>query len=490
MEDSDMTAEAARFTHDPAGFVLWAFPWGEGELAGQNGPRQWQGEILRAIGERLKSGATVQQAIQIAVASGHGIGKSALVSWLNLWAMSTAPNTRGVVTANTDSQLTTKTWAELAKWFRLCITSPWFTMTATALFSKDESAAKTWRIDAIPWNESRPESFAGLHNKGNRILVVFDEASAIPDIIWQTTEGALTDEGTEIIWAAFGNPTRNTGRFHEAFHRLRHRWHCRQIDSRKVNGTNKAQISKWVDDYGEDSDFVRVRVRGQFPRASSTQFIPSDLVDEAMSRASDAGIYDPLILGVDVARFGDDSSEIVPRRGLDAKKIPWRHFRGLDTMQLAAQVALAITELHPDAVFVDETGVGAGVIDRLRQLGYRNVYGVNNGAKPDGGLEQEACVNKGAECWARGRAWLKAGGSIPNDQELRDDLTGREYGFNAKNEIVLESKDDMKRRGLHSPDKADGLFLTFAQPVPPRREPGTIGQRQPQTSDFDPFRET
>lgn len=488
MVDSSLVQAVATYHHDPLGFVLFAFPWGEGELIGYQAPRQWQADILTLIGERLMAGATTQEAIQIAVASGHGIGKSALVAWLILWSMSTAPNTRGVVTANTESQLTTKTWAELAKWFRLCVTAPWFHLTATAMFSRDDGNAKTWRIDAIPWSESRPESFAGLHNKGNRILVIFDEASAISDTIWQVTEGALTDEGTEIIWAAFGNPTRNTGRFHEAFHRLRHRWACRQIDSRTVPGTNKAQLSKWVKDYGEDSDFVRVRVRGQFPRASITQFIASDLVEEAISRKADAGHYDPLILGVDVARFGDDSSVIVPRRGLDAHRIPWRQFRGLDTMQLAAQVALAITELRPDAVFVDETGVGAGVIDRLRQLGHSRVYGVNNGSKPDGGLEQEVCVNKGAECWCRGRAWLKAGGSIPDDQELRDDLTGREYGYNAKNEIVLESKEDMKRRGLASPDKADGLFLTFAQPVPQRREIGSVGPAKP--ADFDPFRET
>ena len=221
--------------------------------------------------------------ILMARASGHGVGKSTVAAWVILWGLSTMPNARVVVTANTDSQLRTKTWPEVTKWLRLMINRDWFKATATAVFSAQAERERLWRADAIPWSEENTEAFAGLHNKGRRVILIFDEASAIADKIWEVSEGALTDEGTEIIWLAFGNPTRNTGRFRECFGRFRHRWDCAHIDSRMVEGTNKAQLEQWVRDYGEDCDFVRVRVRGVFPHAGSMQFISSELVEAAMS---------------------------------------------------------------------------------------------------------------------------------------------------------------------------------------------------------------
>ncbi len=257
----------AGFAGDPAGFVAYAFPWGEpGPLADRSGPDGWQQDLLEEVRDGLK---TPGEAIRHAVASGHGVGKSALVAWLTLWAMATHADTRGIVTANTESQLRTKTWPELSKWSRMCICRHWFKLTATALHAVQPGHERTWRIDAVSWSEKTTEAFAGLHNAGKRILVVFDEASALPDAVWETMEGALTDEGTEILWFAFGNPTRNSGRFRECFGRFRHRWAARQVDSRTVAITNKEQIASWVADYGEDSDFVRVRVKGEFPRAGT-----------------------------------------------------------------------------------------------------------------------------------------------------------------------------------------------------------------------------
>jgi hypothetical protein len=489
--ESQLADDLARFTHDPSGWVLWAFPWGEAgtELAGESGPRAWQVAMLEHVGQRLREGAivaeAVAEAIQLAVSSGHGIGKSALVSWLILWALSTHEDTRGVVTANTDRQLTTKTWPEVAKWHRLMLCAHWFKFTATAIFSAEEAHEKTWRVDAIPWNERAPEAFAGLHNKGHRILVIFDEASSIPDVIWETVEGALTDERTEIVFACFGNPTRNTGRFRECFGSRGHRWHHQQIDSRTVVGTNKVQIQKWIDDYGEDSDFVRVRVRGIFPKAGSMQFIPSDVVEAAARVEPNPTIYDAVVLGVDVARFGDDESVIVVRRGRDARTWPTLTFRGVDTMTLAGRVTEIASQQGADAIFVDETGIGGAVVDRCRQLGFR-VFGVNNGAVSDVPVEGELVANKGAECWARGRQWLKTGGAIRDDAELRTQLESREYGYNAHNEIRLESKPDMKARGLSSPDRADALMLTFAYPVAAKSDTAARGSGQSVT-DFDPY---
>lgn len=461
-----MIEAIAGFRHDPLGFVLFAFPWGEpgSVLADDDGPEDWQAELLASVGLGLMD---VGEAIQEATASGHGVGKSALVSWLILWAMSTHEDTRGVATANTEVQLRTKTWPELAKWYRLLICRHWFTMTATALYSVDPSHEKTWRIDAVPWSENNTEAFAGLHNAGKRIIVVFDEASAIPDIIWETTEGALTDADTEILWFVFGNPTRNTGRFRECFGRFRHRWMVRQVDSRTVRITNKDQIAQWVADYGEDSDFVRVRVKGVFPRAGSQQFIDLERVEEAQKREAAHIPSDALVLGVDVARFGDDQTVICPRRGRDARTREWITLRGADTMQVAGRVAELAGQIKPDAIFVDEGGLGAGVVDRLKQLNVHGVIGVNFGSAPDTVnpvADGVRVKNKRAEMWARMREWLR-NGAIPEDYELASDLTGVEYGYDADNAIQLERKEAMKKRGLASPDKGDALALTFAYPV-------------------------
>jgi hypothetical protein len=463
----ELAEEIGSYAFDPLGFVMFAFPWGEkGTLQDKTGPDAWQRDVL----ERIRDGLdTPAQAIQQAVASGHGVGKSALVAWLLLWSLSTHPDTRGVVTANTENQLRTKTWAELAKWHRLCICAHWFRQTATALFSTEPAHEKTWRIDAVPWSESNTEAFAGLHNEGRRIIVVFDEASAIPDVIWETTEGALTDANTEILWLAFGNPTRNTGRFKECFGRFRHRWQTMQVDSRSVQITNKEQIEQWVADYGEDSDFVRVRVRGVFPRAGSTQFISGELVEQARRRQAYSDRTEPLVIGVDVARFGDDQTVISFRRGQDARSVPWVSLRGEDTMQVAARVAESVRVYKPACVFVDEGGLGAGVVDRLKQM-HVKVIGVNFGAKPDRiSVDEVKVKNKRAEMWALTRAWLR-GGAIPDDHDLAADLTGVEYGFDENQAIQLEKKEHMKKRGLASPDMADALALTFAHPVLPDYE--------------------
>jgi hypothetical protein len=492
--EQELIEWAARFTHDPLGFVLFAFPWGEGELADFEGPDEWQRDTLTDIGAKLKAGGELGAVVQEAIASGHGIGKSALVSWIIEWAITTHEDTRGVVTANTDNQLRTKTWAELAKWHRLCIFGHWFELTATALYARDPKHEKTWRIDMTPWSERNTEAFAGLHNKGKRVLILFDEASAIADVIWEVSEGALTDSRTEIIWCAFGNPTRNTGRFRQCFGSLKHRWAHRQIDSRTVKITNKEQIAQWVADYGEDSDFVRVRVRGVFPRAGSTQFIGSDIVEAAASREAHAGIYDALVLGVDVARFGDDESVIYIRKGRDARTHSPIRLRGLDTMQVAARVAEQYEFFRADGIFVDESGLGAGVVDRLRQLRVP-VIGVNNGSSPDRvqpGQEGTAYANKGAECWGVMREWLKTGGAIPDDNDLKQQLEGREYGFvlrDGRDAIMLEKKSDMKKRGLSSPDIADGLALTFAYPVQPNQHAGRAAAfNKPLVAhEYDPF---
>jgi hypothetical protein len=489
----NLIEELAEFSSDPLGFVLFSFPWGEAgsELEHTEGPEPWQIQILEDLGRGV---ITLNGAIQLARTSGHGIGKSACVSWIILWAISTFPDTKGVVTANTENQLKTKTWVELAKWYRLFIGKDLFKMTATALFSADPAHEKTWRIDMVPWSERNTEAFAGLHNQGKRILVIFDEASAIPDIIWETTEGALTDKHpTQIIWCVFGNPTRNKGRFRDCFAggRFAHRWHSRAIDSREVSITDKDLIEKWIADYGEDSDFVRVRVRGVFPRVDSESFISFDLVVKATNRE----IYPQrgaVVLGVDVARFGDDATVIYPRCGYDAISRPVEIYYGQDTMVTAGKVAAACLRYHASVVFVDEGGVGGGVVDRLRQLRIP-VIGVDFGSGPDGVNPDDGTkyANKRSEIWGAMREWLRQGGAIPElvtgeNTTLASELTAPSYGFNKREEIQLEGKTEMRRRKVASPNVADALACTFAMPTLAVTVEEAEDLPKPQT-EYDPF---
>src|SRR5262249_53740630 len=285
----------------------------------------------REVLEAVRDGLPLGKAVRIAVASGHGVGKTALVTWLVLWAIGTHRDTRGILTASNEAQLATRNRAELRKWYRLWKAKDFFELTATALIHADPQYQQTWRIDLLPWNDHRPESFAGRHNQGKRVLVIMDEASVIPPIIWQTIEPVMTDVNTEIIWCVFGNPLHSVGPFRECFGRFAHRWQRWHIDARDVGISDKKQIGEWAEDHAEDSYFFMTRVRGQFPTASALQFIPTDLVEEAMTREIVRQPNDPLILGVDVARFGDDCSVLYGRRALDARSILPMVFRGMST---------------------------------------------------------------------------------------------------------------------------------------------------------------
>ena len=439
-QNSDAIFIAQEYFNNPVGYV-------EDVLCVE--PDAWQRLVLQDV-------VTNQR---IAVASGHGIGKSALIAWILHWFISTRPDPQIVVTANTKNQLDSKTWRELAKWNKRALNGSWFEQSATRFSLKDSPS--TWFAAAIPWTEHNSEAFAGTHEE--HVLVLFDEASNIATTIWDVVEGAMTTSGAR--WVVFGNPTRNTGKFYECFGKQRHRWGTRQIDSRTAKMVDKEQINQWITDYGEDSDFVRIRVRGEFPRAGSSQFIDGADVEACSRYKAEAFGFLPKILGVDVARFGDNLSVICMRQG--RKVWPLIKFRGLDTMQLTAQVIKVIIDWNPASVVVDGVGIGAGVVDRLVHLGYKDlVTDINGGSIPDDG---NTYYNKRAEMWGLMRDALKAGVELPEDRELSDDLIGVNYGFSAKQQIQLEKKEDMRKRGIASPDCADALAMTFA--VQPRKKP-------------------
>lgn len=474
-EEEQLCDDIAEFEYDPLGFVMFAYDWGHGDLEGKEGPREWQREFLERVGRELQAKSTTpNRVIQEAVASGHGIGKSALLGMLICWAMSTKEDTRGIITAGTEPQLKTKTWPEISKWFRLAINSHWFTVEATSIYSNQKGRKDSWRFDRVTWNKSRTEAFAGLHNEGKRIIVVFDEASQIDDVIWEVTDGALTDENTDIIFCAFGNPTRNTGAFRRCFGASRGRWSGgspMQIDSRKVEGTNKKFLNDLVNEYGEDSDRVRVRVRGLFPRASDLQFISSDLVTAAQERYVKTMPDQPLIMALDVARGGDDNCVFRFRRGLDARSIAPVRIPGTEVKNDDNRLVSVATELlrihKPDGFFVDGTGVGGFLINWLRSMGHDVTEVQFGAASPDPNGKTK---NMRAYMWARMREWLAHGG-IDDSVLLQEDLTGVEYDHDEQDRLRLEKKEHMKERGLASPDDGDALAMTFAYHVEPKNNP-------------------
>lgn len=447
-----------QFIFDPEGFVRTVYPWGEGELAGQDGPDEWQCEVMREMRTMMIEAAgkpeAEQAALLYAVSSGHGIGKTAFVAWIIHWFISTRSFPQIVVTANTGNQLHTKTWRELAKWHKMSIHADWFEHTATRFFLKDHP--KTWFAAAIEQTEHNAQAFAGTHEKN--VLMVFDEASTIPDIIWETAEGAMTTPGA--MWLAMGNMTENTGRFRACFGRFRHRWKTWQIDSRRAKMANKAQIQKWLEDWGEDSDFFRVRVRGLPPRTGSKQFISSDTILACQQYTAVGYENFPIRVTCDVARYGEDMTVIMVIQGRKILEI--RKFREIDTMQCVSFIIETMNSYGSDQCLVDGVGVGAGVVDRLRSMGV-NVLDVQSGGRAD---DPAVYFNKRAEMWGRMRDALKEGFEIPADErELADDLGGIEYSMdNPRQCIQLEPVAKMKKRGLPSPDVATALALNFAYP--------------------------
>ncbi len=471
----------ARFQNDPLGFVLWAFPWGEvgTSLEDEDGPEEWQRAQLDRIGRRLRGEPLDDEdapppltVIEEDISSGHGIGKSAEISWLILWAVSTHEDTRGVITANTDTQLRTKTWAELSKWYQLFIAKKIFTLTATAIFiAGDNIREKSWRIDAVPWSENNTEAFAGLHNKGKRIFVGFDEASTIADAIWDVTRGALTDANTQIIWARFGNPTRTSGEFFKQCTQPK-RNHYARVDARNVRFTNKGQIAAWIEDYGEDSDFVRVRVKGMFPRAGYANFISPEMVWNARRRRLPATAYaaHQKVLAVDPARFGDDFSVITLRQGL---KCHWQvKLSGFDGPDLAGKIfefirGDAASKKPKDQRFdasgcacivYDAIGNGADLDSALRRMqGLPPLIPIQWGIPAK---DNKAYFNQRSEAWGKMRDWLE-NAEIPDDDGLANELVSLDYGYDALFRIQLQSKKDAKKHGIKSPDCADSLALSM-----------------------------
>ena len=456
---------------DLEAFVMYAFPWGvkNTPLARFTGPRKWQREVLRDVTEHIKSqqGKVDFDTIRSAVSSGRGIGKSALVSWLVLWMLTTRIGGSVVVSANSENQLRSVTWAELTKWSAMLINSHWWEISATKLVpakwltdivEKDlKKGTRYWACEGKLWSEENPDSYAGVHNQDGMMLI-FDESSGIPDAIWDVGAGFFTENTPDRYWFAFSNPRRNSGYFFECFNAKRAFWKSRTVDARTVEDTDKAVYEQIIAEYGESSSQAKIEVYGEFPSAGEDQFIGPTLVDDAMKRPKYKDMTAPIIVGVDPARGGADATVIVVRQGRDLVAI--KRYQGEDTMTIVGRVIEAIEEYKPTLTVIDEGGLGYGILDRLTEQRYK-VRGINFGNKAKHPI---AFGNKRAEMWNDMRNWLKSA-SIPTDRQLRADLTGPAKRPDSSGTIFLEGKKEMRARGLASPDAADALCVTFAFPV-------------------------
>ncbi len=497
------------FYDDPLAYVMWCFPWSTDPSIQVCplptsyherfpnclwGPDKWACEFLDELGQQIRDrafdGTRSVAPMRFSTASGHGIGKSAMVAWLIKYILDTRPYAKGVVTANTSEQLKTKTWAELGKWNNISMTRHLWRYTsgrgAMGLSHKEEG--ETWRCDAQTCREENAESFQGLHAANSTPFFIFDEASGIPDAIWEARAGGATDG--EPMSFDFGNPTRKSGMFFEnCIGKYKDRYTVRSIDSRDVHITNKDLFEEWAEDRSEDSDFFKVKVKGEFPAQGDVQFMSSDQVQEAMERPKFRDDQNaPLIVGVDVARFGNDATVIYPRFGNDARSFPYERYYQLDTVQVVGKIIETLQKFQMlgrkcNGLFIDGGGLGAGVVDQLRHLGYSPID-VNFGNK----AIDDTYKYRVDEMWGGIRDALSTL-YLPNDPDLRDQLTQREYSYTMAGKLQLEAKVELKKRGLNSPDIADALALTYAIDLSPDILPGGRASKTIFAQhDYDPYR--
>jgi len=416
-------------------------------------PDSWQAEALRALAQHPR----------VAIRSGHGVGKTALEAWAMLWFLFTRPFPKVPCTAPTQRQLYDILWAEAAKWMeRAPVLEPYFEWQRTRIVQKQHSE----RWFAVARTSNKPENLSGFHE--DHLLFIIDEASGVPDEIYETIEGTLTTSDSKLLIC--GNPTRNSGEFYNAFHKNRKLYWVKKVacsDSPRVSPEYRERL---VMKYGEDSDVVRVRADGEFPKAEPDTFIPLDIVEAAVMREVEPD--GTLEIGVDVARFGDDETVIAARVGLKLVRLVPYH--GQDTMVTSGRVISMAKELMKEfqktkcVVKVDDDGVGGAVTDRTREVVNEEglpieIIDCHNGGRPE---DDEHYDDWGTEAWAYLRDLLKNEDvELINDEDLIGQLSTRKYTITSKGKIKLERKEDMKKRGLSSPDRADGVVLAFAKPI-------------------------
>lgn len=424
------------YAGDPVGFVR--------VVLGAE-PDEWQEDLLRAIASGTR---------RISVRAGHGVGKSTVCAWALIWHMVTRYPQKAVVTAPTAGQLFDALFAEVKFWINKLPEPIRELFDATSEKVTLRAAPEASFISARTSSADRPEALAGVHSA--HVLLICDEASAIPEAVYESAAGSMSGEHACTI--LIGNPTRNSGLFFRTHHQLSSEWktmHVSCLSSKRVSPDFVKQIA---DTYGPESNAYRVRVLGEFALRDDDTLIPAELVDSAMSRDVAVSPEEPVVYGLDVARFGDDRSVLCKRRGNVV--LEFKVWQGLDLMQLTGAVVNEAKLDKPAEIMVDSIGLGSGVADRLRELGHV-VRDVN--VSESSSMMNAQAAKLRDELWLSLKEWLNARAcKLPKIDELRQELVAPTYTFTSNGKIKVEGKQEMKRRGMRSPDLADALGLTFA----------------------------
>jgi phage terminase large subunit len=424
-----------RYGRDPAGFAR--------EVVGLE-PDPWQLDVLKA----LARGET-----RISIRSGHGVGKSTLLACVMVWYLLTRFPVKIIVTAPTAGQLFDALWAEVRALVRRLPLAWQGLLDMQADHISLKSRPDEAFISARTSRAENPDSLQGVHARF--VMLVCDEASGIPEQVYEAAGGSMSTPGAITLLA--GNPTKGTGFFWRTQVLESHRWFCKRVsclDSPRVAPSFCTEIAER---YGVESNNYRVRVLGEFPLSDGDTLIPANLVDAAMGRNPEPNESAPEIWGVDPARFGTDQSVLVKRKGNVVLEPP-RRWNLLDTMQLSGAIVAETSHRMPQAIVCDSIGIGAGVADRLRELGLP-VVDVNVSESASSGK----FVRLRDELWQETRDWLASNNaSLPYDERMRADLCGPRYSFDSSGRLKVESKDSLKSRGVPSPDSADALALSLA----------------------------
>jgi hypothetical protein len=439
MTDTPATVEAiAALREDPALFV---------ETVLQATPQKWQRKALDAIAQNDR----------VAIKSGHGVGKTAFESWVVLWWLMTHYPCKVAVTANSAHQLSDVLWTEIDRWARNMPQA----FKDLLEFKSDKISLKGATDSFAVARTSRrenPESLAGFHSP--HMLFVVEEASGVPNIIFETASGALSTPGAKIIMC--GNPTRSDGYFYDAFHSDREKWHCITVSCEEGEYVDPKFIDEMAQKYGDESNVFKVRVLGEFPTQSDDVLLPLHLIEDAVTRDVEAGPTTPVVWGLDVARFGGDRSALAKRQG-NVLVEPIKTWQNKDLMELAGIVLSEYDAVpysqRPQAIYIDAIGLGAGLADRLREL---DMPAVAVSVSETASLKDRFNRLRDELFWAA-REWFEARDChIPDDGTLMAELSGIRYKYLSTGKLKVESKDEMKRRGQRSPDVADAFVLTFS----------------------------
>lgn len=448
-------------------------------------PDPWQVEALNALGKHGR----------VTITACHGPGKDALAAWAVLWVMYCFPHPKVPCTAPTKHQLSDLLWAEIAKWYGRI--HPAFRRLYELKSDRFERRAHkdTWFAVGRTARKENPEALQGFH--ADTILVVVDEASGVPSIIFEVLEGAMT--GPRPMMLLIGNPTQTAGYFYDSHHSDRGRWHAMRVMAEAAHDGGELGQNVYLSGrvspeyvhamgrkYGKDSNVYRVRVLGLFPKSEDDQTIPLEWVEAARGRELPANHVNryPIVAAVDVARFGDDDSAMVVRKGPEVLHVETWH--GHSITESEAKIVGICKRLNergikPGVVFVDGVGVGAGLIDVLYANGELransiSVLDVQAGeSSPD-----DECERMRDALWWRARKEFdpKLGSGIvfssKIDREECERLTGElaspKFAYTTRGKIKVESKKDMKERGIGSPDVADAFVMTYRYDLKPPQQ--------------------